>query len=128
MSTNQEIYDEVVTFLVKQGKRASGQGSCMYRTENGLKCAIGCLIPDELYKGEMEGKGANALMAYPELRFLTPHMYLLRNLQSAHDVPDTWYNTKNFITEFKYIARSHDLSAAILDTLDFSTFLQTKAE
>jgi len=30
-------------------------GACMYRTEDGNKCFIGCLFPDELYVPSCEG-------------------------------------------------------------------------
>lgn len=124
MSTNQEIYDEVVTFLVKQGKRASGQGSCMYRTENGLKCAIGCLIPDELYKYDMEGPGIVTLLnSFPELDFLSPHVSLLVSLQSAHDNGDNWASIEAFKRRFTNTAYSFLLNSSILDQLDYSNFV-----
>lgn len=40
-------------------KTASGSASwvCQYHTPAGLKCAIGCLIPDDKYNLRMEGRG-----------------------------------------------------------------------
>jgi hypothetical protein len=32
----------------------------MYRTANGLKCAVGALIPDEAYTPSLEGKSPNS--------------------------------------------------------------------
>lgn len=55
----QEIFDKVVNHLREQGCRSSRPGSrafCSYRGENGLKCAIGCLIPDNLYHPKLEGR------------------------------------------------------------------------
>lgn len=48
---NQEFFDAVVKALVKQGvpSYSSEDESCMYRGPNGVKCAIGLLIPDEEY-------------------------------------------------------------------------------
>jgi hypothetical protein len=61
--TKQEIFDRVKTHLLTQNERAasasgSDLGDCSYRIvvgEKTLKCAIGCLIPDELYRPELEG-------------------------------------------------------------------------
>lgn len=38
-------------------------GVCKYRTAGGDRCAVGCLIPDELYSPAFEGVGLSALMA-----------------------------------------------------------------
>lgn len=38
-------------------------GKCMYRTSDGHKCAVGCLIPDEEYAPHMEGATACHLLA-----------------------------------------------------------------
>ena len=56
MRTAQELFNEVVSHLRKQKKQSLSQhGYCMYRGEDGLKCAIGHLIPDERYHNDMEG-------------------------------------------------------------------------
>lgn len=54
----QEIYDKVKAHLLTQGKKSEAKtisGQCLYRSPDGLQCAAGCLIPDELYDPEMEG-------------------------------------------------------------------------
>jgi len=57
--TNQEIYTKVRKHLLTQKERAAENGySCRYRTEEGLTCAVGCLIPEELYTGNIEGASA----------------------------------------------------------------------
>lgn len=53
--TAQSIFDTVAWHLIKQGRPAwakNGSGGCMYRTPDGLKCAIGCLIADDEYRPE----------------------------------------------------------------------------
>lgn len=62
MLTPKEIFNKVKTHLLTQGERAAEQvgpnkedvASCSYRIGE-LKCAIGCLIPDELYTPKIEG-------------------------------------------------------------------------
>lgn len=54
--TKQEIFDKVAVHLLAQGKPSkNAYGDCMYRgVDPGSACAIGCLIPDELYDPKME--------------------------------------------------------------------------
>ena len=57
--TRQDIFNISASGLLKQGKASKDSSSCMYRGPNGLKCAIGMLIPDELYKPRFEGYSAS---------------------------------------------------------------------
>jgi len=59
--TKQDIFNIVANGMLKQGKKSEDRGSssCLYRGPNGLKCAIGMLIPDELYKARFEGRKAS---------------------------------------------------------------------
>ena len=91
--TNQEVFDTVCEHLAKQGRRArdgSPQNYCCYRAPDGAKCAVGCLIPDDLYEVEMDGSGysvAPLLDHFPKFRKLFEGVdeYLLMRLQIAHD-------------------------------------------
>jgi len=58
--TNQEIYTKVRKHLLTQKERAVAVNgtSCQYRTPGGLTCAVGCLIPKELYTNNIEGASA----------------------------------------------------------------------
>lgn len=61
---------------------------CMYRCEDGRKCAIGWSIPDEVYTSEMEGLTVDYLLpSYPALKELYPgvRIPLLKELQECHD-------------------------------------------
>ena len=59
--------------LLNQGRRAkslapSPENSCLYRAPGGLKCAVGALIPDEVYNPNMEGTTASGLYEkYPDV-------------------------------------------------------------
>jgi hypothetical protein len=51
----QQTFDTVVKHLRTQRCRAvNDSGNCQYRTAENLRCAAGCLIPDELYDPAME--------------------------------------------------------------------------
>ena len=55
--TLQSIFTRVSEHLLAQNAKAvaSDGVSCAYRGEDGLKCAVGCLITDEFYKDSLEG-------------------------------------------------------------------------
>lgn len=88
-----EIKAEVIKRLREQGFLAMEEGMCRYRTPQGLKCAVGVLIPDELYSGSMEGYGVGTLFTeFPHvMETLFPYhlmeevKYLLIQLQNIHD-------------------------------------------
>ncbi len=93
---NQQTFDRVITHLVTQGQRAYDTG-CKYRTSSGLKCAVGCLIPDEMYHPEMEHQSVRTLCNGFEnvnalMRSLTDNgsLDLLYELQEVHDSSRSW--------------------------------------
>lgn len=110
--TSQEIFDIVVTHLRKQGKPAMNNiGGCSYRGVDGTKCAVGCLIPDSIYKSEMEGSIAEELVIQFEgLYHLIEHKHLLGLLQSAHDKNNTIGYWANFLEkDLQEIANQNNL-------------------
>ena len=104
--TEQEIFDTVLAHLREQGKAAAtDDGGCRYRGADGTACAVGCLIPDELYDPVIEGLGVGRIIeaVVPDYRQdqtqeLLPilariknhigaeHLPLLNELQEAHDM------------------------------------------
>jgi hypothetical protein len=103
----QQIFDTVIHHLRTQGIRATNAaGQCVYRGENGTKCAFGVLIPDALYKPEMEGVNAYSVCERnPELGRLFPPdvRRLLSSLQSVHDMHGSFSGT-DFECALKRIA------------------------
>lgn len=102
----QEVFDTIVTHLRTQGKPArAAVGNCRYRMEDPnsgevLRCAIGCLIPDELYSPEMEGAGVTPLIFDAEFKgYELPEILInasaddrdfLSQLQRVHDQGLSW--------------------------------------
>jgi hypothetical protein len=66
----QKWFDQALAHMRKQGKRSMAEESgdmCLYRAPDGGKCAIGALIPDELYQVEgMEGMGVLSILSFDE--------------------------------------------------------------
>lgn len=88
--TAQELFNTVVLHMRKQGRQSNTAGpgsSCRYRSPEGMKCAVGCLIPDEVYNQGIEGRSVNSaavMMLLMDLH-LQEHKSLLISLQGAHD-------------------------------------------
>lgn len=88
--TNQEIFDIVARHLLKQGAKSEDTETCLYRGPNGLKCAVGVLIPDAYYLPAMEGRGVDTFMdrfheAGKASGITHESLPLLRKLQACHD-------------------------------------------
>jgi hypothetical protein len=110
----QAIYSKVRNHLLTQNEKSEELGSCLYRSTNEegkpLMCAIGCLIPDNLYTEQMEGHGipsesfiedifseaspVSEVQQWVKLLRINEESdwELLRDLQYIHDnyEPDTW--------------------------------------
>lgn len=99
ISSNQEAFDKVVSHLLTQNKQCREKGEdvgCRYRLNN-LKCAIGALIPDDLYCESIEGIPIDELIldspVFAEL-FQKVDKDLLIWLQKVHDhnKPEKWFD------------------------------------
>ena len=95
----QELFNRVKTHLLNQGTKAvtevvsDGINMCQYHAESGLKCAVGCLITDEVYRPSMEGEDINDDLVYNGLRDSGIDMSgralsILLKLQNVHDSND----------------------------------------
>src|SRR5947209_3382215 len=98
-----ELIKDVTKKLQAQGKRATRGASerfqyqCVYRAEDGRKCAFGHLIPDEMYESEMEGKSACAVLRdFPTVK---------KHLETIYDAlaPDDL----DFIDSIQYLLHDH---------------------
>ncbi len=110
----QKIFDRVATHLLTQKKKSQRGGSCLYRGPKGLKCAIGCLIPDNKYDPEMENAAVEGLfLSYPAISKLLGEYNenLLVELQDIHDYrrAGMW---KNCLAK---LAENHELSPVVLE-------------
>ena len=89
----QEIYNTVRDHLLAQNARATDGDTtlprCLYRTLDGKKCAVGCLIADDHYTDVLEGDTAEGETVQEALRAsgidADEHLELLCELQGVHD-------------------------------------------
>jgi len=78
-TTKQQVFDQVATHLLKQGKKSVSNGRCRYRGDEGTMCAAGCLIADDEYYDPMEGRD------WSHNLFPRTHNVLITDLQQIHD-------------------------------------------
>ena len=90
----QKIFNTVFAHFVEQKVPSclGGTGTiCAYRGEGGKSCAIGYLIPDDLYHPSFEGMSVVSLLRVEDhLREFfqitnLEDLYFLRELQETHD-------------------------------------------
>lgn len=120
MRTAQELFDTVVAHLRKQNAKAmrtlsgyanSCASGCAYRADNGYTCAIGCLLPDDVYTSTMENNGIDTLLdgsfqlpADLRAEFID-NQDLLRSLQTTHD----GYRVDQWEDRFREVAQMFKL-------------------
>ena len=113
-ATSQEVFDFVAHHLLTQNETSLlelGTDSCAYHGKNGLKCAAGCLIPDNLYLESFEGQTWRYVLK--ELGF-TSHDKLVSSLQDIHDSRDIdfWFE------KLESLAKVHCLSTNVLEQFE----------
>lgn len=95
----QEVFNKIKAHLLSQKKRSVFQPAqssilettCAYRGDDGLKCAVGCLISDEAYTPEIELNYSDSSIVRDALTKsgieMTDTMRLMiGRLQRIHDV------------------------------------------
>ena len=123
--TVQQTFDKVADHLMTQMEQSTSTVTvdsgffttdCAYRGENGKMCAVGCLIPDDLYDPRMENHtSSHVLSAYPKFQGLFENVdevgIVLSGLQSLHDedTPDMW------LDGLYIIATRYNLSKEVLN-------------
>ena len=137
--TNQEVFDKVALHLLdyyKRGKKSSINSEnhvvrCQYRKEDPdtgeiLRCAVGCLIPDEIYNPTIERHtmiflysnltgGLREICNHLEVE-KTDRFHLLSSLQGIHDVDLKTDGSGKDITEsLRRIAKRYSLSDEVLN-------------
>lgn len=85
--------------------------ACLYRNDRGNRCFIGKLIPDDLYKPEMEGLDAATLAdGYAKVPFANLSRKFLSDLQALHDQDENWNRDGSFkMSALRKIANRYGL-------------------
>lgn len=112
----QKTFDKVAAHLLTQNQKAiTVDGRCKYRTDDGLKCAVGCLIPDDVYGPLLEDKSILYLLtAYPELKDIPEingFAMFLTELQHIHDN----YRVEEWYSQLKSLAEEYELNTNVVN-------------
>lgn len=99
----QQVFDQITEHLLTQSCKAEyleivgcePKPRCAYRGTNGTKCAVGILIPDCEYSGQMETKAVGSLLQdfYSSFEPIDSRItHFLRFFQGVHDSnhPSAW--------------------------------------
>lgn len=145
-SPYQAVFDHIVRHLARQRRRSASapaertlmslKPTCLYRGPEGTMCAVGALIPDELYHPEMEGQSARVLLLSTSAQnrrlvelfeqMIEPggsrerRIRFFRQLQNAHDDASSWEPSGLSLAGIRRlaeIAAEFDLSPLVLDQL-----------
>ena len=119
--TPQKIFNTVINHLYTQKKKSFSFSNnvCQYKTSEGLKCAIGCLIPDEIYIKEMDEDSwiiKKFSRRFESLSYFTEgnNTDLLDRLQKIHDEASTsddrvTFLLKDLAAELNKVAKEFNL-------------------
>jgi hypothetical protein len=56
-----QIFNKVSKHLLKQNAKSMSDGdNCQYRSDEGLSCAVGCLMTDDMYDYSLEGEAVSS--------------------------------------------------------------------
>jgi hypothetical protein len=87
----QAVVEKVLKHLWDQGRVSydPSLNGCAYRGEDGTKCAIGILIPDDIYSFDMEGKNFHQLCQQYDVVAALPEIKAIKQvgevMQQLHD-------------------------------------------
>ncbi|WP_322046021.1 hypothetical protein [Paraburkholderia sp. J67] len=121
--TRQDVFDVIAWRLLFQNARALGPDRIknMYRAPDGKRCAIGWIIPDDLYSPEFESTGVRDIattLAETEhgkefAAFVGAHVAMLCDLQGLHDA----YPPGEWPVRLCLIAQKYELAETAVDRM-----------
>ena len=116
--TKRAVFNTAAKHLLTQNCKSKGDLGCMYRGNKGTSCAVGVLIPDELYDRSMEGgfstlikkidhKYCGNKIAKDLVNLFNKHEPLLFRLQLIHDniLPEEWRTALDKLAKEEKIIR-----------------------
>lgn len=115
--SRQDAFERMVLSMYEQGQQASTMnGACKYRTDDGRKCAVGQLIPDEKYRSNMEGSVDGEILESFDARHTDLGFYL-RAQMSLHDAYSRFSTPVPFRVWLKHqadlFAKENDLTMPV---------------
>ena len=113
----QEVFDHVINHLVTQGQRCYDAHTdvCLYRSPEGMSCAVGCLMSDEEYHPDMENEEVYSIIGkFDKIKWMNKYCWLLTDLQDLHDEGLNWNDNGGLsptgLKDIQIIANSYGLN------------------
>ena len=114
-----QVFKTVAIHLLKQNEVSTGWdgNQCMYRSDEGISCAIGTLIDDDKYYEDLEGKAADAVEVIQviekslDTKLTKSDRDLLCKLQNIHDYAsvESWYEELEYLAMLTFAKTLEDL-------------------
>lgn len=122
-ATEQEVFNQVARHLLTQQKVSflTSHDMCAYRSPFGA-CAAGCLLADDEYTPEMEGKSWDQLALSG--RVPNEHVELINVLQNLHDEGHDLMDQvpSNVFSEWRHrleeVAEEFNLETTVLEEME----------
>lgn len=127
LKTDFDVFNYVKQHLLTQNKKSWGKKHqnedsdvfCAYRGDEGLSCAVGCLIDNDYYNFRLETKSVSDFAVQKAICQSIPNWefneYLLADLQYVHDIVNSerWANhleilSMNFDANGSYLRKGED--------------------
>ena len=108
-ATAQEVFDLVAGHLLWQNAKSENADACLYRGPNGLKCAAGFLLNDDVDFSLIENRAWEDAIVLLELS--NRHENLISTLQMIHDQEDL----KDWKERLSELAKDFKLNSEILE-------------
>lgn len=129
MSEAQTLFETIVRHLFAQGEKSTkvinGKERCAYRGSNGLMCAVGCVIPDDLYVADFDihnmavGEMTTNLAKSDTKDLIVRNKDLLANLQAVHDDARNWETSENMTNALIKVGTMFCLKVEFIDQCYF---------
>ena len=105
--TKQQMAEGIYDWFFVKGNTQALRGKtetdkrCMYRGPNGTKCAVGCLIPDEMYLPEMESSGDvySIIRSYKNIATYLNAKYNIDFLEQCQKWHDRHFNNHTYLKD-----------------------------
>lgn len=114
--SKQAIFDYVGAFLIEQGVRSydNVEMACRYRGNNGTMCAVGCLIPDEIYRTKFEMLTVDGLVrnCFKLPWYINRYAKFLRSFQLFHDDRNSWNENGLKVDRLIAFGKLHNLDTS----------------
>lgn len=118
LNNAQKLIAHIRSFLAVQDEASvDARGGCLYRGENSTRCAVGCIIPDEIYAPKMEGHSFRVVINdFPSLlEYLSNHWEIPNQLlteiliecQLIHDLTPELGNNNHWWQDFTQLMEKY---------------------